>query len=242
MEAGLQVFNTSNIIQVDALYKNYRLLSHGFVTITYANSDMNPNTAYVEGIVTVSGAQNPMIALSVNVNIRSWREQVSADTFRFRFTVDALGTTPRPFDAEYYVYDAPPPAPTSTGFGLQVYNPSGQVVYDSVFGYMRVLGVIAQNATFPYIGAGVETSFVYSGYKVAVVACQQAIKILNTDISVGGGGETVPGFEFYSLTPRVSNGNTVVTLDRLVNSQVGSAVAMVTRPQSYLLVIDVSGI
>lgn len=242
MAAGLQVFNNSNTIQIDSLYKNYRLLSHGFVTITYANDDMNPNTAYVEGIVTVSGAQNPMIALSVNVNIRSWREQLSADTFRFRFSVDGLSTIPRPFNAEYYVYDAPPPTPTNPGFGLQVYNASGQVVYDSGFGYMRVLGVINQSATFPLIGAGVEQSFVYSGYKVAVVTCQQAIKILNTDVSVGGSGETVPGFEFYSLTPRVSSGSTVVTLDRLVNSQIGSAVAMVTRPQSYLLVIDVSGI
>lgn len=239
MPAGFQCFNTDSVIQIDSEFVNYRLSQRGVVAITYANSD-NPNNAYVEGVVIPSGAKNPIIAVKSNRNIRTFRE-TTANGFIFRFRIDdniQVGT----FYADYYVFDQQPTTPSPHGAGMQVYDENGKIVFDSEFGYMSVLGILNQNATFPYTGGGTQTTFTFpSGREVATIICQQALKVLNTDTEVGPGGETVPGFEFYSLTPRCS-GNTVTTLDRLCYAAFGSAVAISTRSKSYILVIDVTGL
>lgn len=237
MDAAFQCFNNNNIVQIDSTFQNYGCIQKGTIPLTWGNAEMYPDPNYPETIVNCPGSVNPLIAITSPHHVRSWRER-TANGFRFRFTVDDYNTVARPFNIDYYVFDSFKPTLNAHGVGMQLFNASNQLVFDSSFEYMRVIGVIRDPATFPYIDT-IFRNYRFSNGKVAVVTCQQAMKTLNTDIWVGGSNGTVPGIEFYSLTPRVE-GSTIYTMDRMVFSIIGSAVAFINRPQSFMLAIDVS--
>lgn len=238
MEAALEVRNGDNIIQIDSMYRNYYCSSKGTVRITYANDDLNPNPAFPEGILYVNGI-NPVVAINAPRNIRSWRDNIGPNQWRFRFTVDDYldRTQGRDFLAECYVFDRPVPGPGN--LGMQLFDAGGGLVYDSSHECMRVIGAINYSGTFPFIGYK-ETDYRFGNGKVAILTCQQAMKTLPTEIFVGGGEGTVPGFEFYTVTCRTV-GATITVLDSMRASQIGSLVAFIDRPQAYFLVIDVDG-
>lgn len=238
MEAALEVRNDGNIIQIDSLYRNYYCSVKGTVRITYGNDDLNPGAPYPEGIVYVNGV-NPVIAINAPRNIRSWRENIGPNQWRFRFTVDDYldREQGRDFMAEVYVFDRPQPSGGS--LGMQLFDASGGLVYDSSHECMKVIGAINYTATFPFIGYK-ETNYRFGNGKVAILTCQQAMKTLPTDITPGGGSTPVPGFEFYTATCRTV-GSTITLLDTMRASQIGSLVAAINRPQAYFLAIDVDG-
>lgn len=244
MPAGFQAINDSNIVQIDALYKNYYLKEHGTVAVTWGNVDADPPPGAVKTTVVVSNARNPVMAVCVDRHIRVWRTQLNATTFQFDYVADddQSGLLPRPFNMEYYIYDSPQPAPSAHGVGMQVYTASNELAFDSNFNFMKITGFIEINATFPPIGYGNQRTFRFSNDKTAVLTCQQAVKVLLTFENVGPGGEPVEFMEFYSLTPKVNNQGTITTLDRLVESRRTPVLTNVTRPQAFILALDVSNI
>lgn len=237
MDAALELRNDSDILLIDGAFRNYYCAASGIAQITYANSDMNPGGVGPEAIVDYTGV-NPMIAINCARHIRHWRENLGGNNWRFRFTVDDYfdATQGRPFPMEWYIFDRP--VPSGGNAGLQLFDADSNLVYDSTHKCMRVTGAIMFDATFPVTGGGAQRSFRFSNSKTAVLTCQQAMKLVPTQIEMNG--SEVPAFEYYTVTARVE-GSDIYTLDRLVAYQIGSAVALISRPRASFLALDVTG-
>lgn len=246
MPAGFQAMNENNIVQIDAMYKNYILKEKGYGLINYSNSEWlgDPSKAYT---VTVTNCVNPLIAFHTKEFVRSWRVALGNGSYIFKFTVAFNNRPPDPnlpFPAPFwwYVFDSPPPAATEHGVGMQVFNGSGQITFDSSYQYMKVLGTVSQIATFPPVGR-VERDYRFGNDKVAFAICQQAILCDLEFMAIGPGGELVEATNVFTITGAMrKNQSTITTWDTLEYTMPSSNINFINSKPCTLLAIDVSTI
>lgn len=157
MPEGLLVTNDANFIQIDSLFKNHRLTQQGTISMpapTVVGSEWfpNPGSTFITAI-------NPVLAYRCAGAwaVVSMIRTISATTFK----IEAVSDAAAPVD--FYVFDDVPP--TSSNFGLQVFDTGGNQVYDSNDQSLRVLDVFNQGSVL--VGSDVQRS--YGGRKVAVV-------------------------------------------------------------------------
>lgn len=244
MPAGFQAVNANNIVQIDASYKNYILKEKGYGLLNYDNSEWlgNPANAYT---VTVNNAVNPLIAMHTKEFVRTWRIALGNGSFMFKFTVAYNNRPPDPnlpFPAPFwwYVYDSPPPAASVHGVGMQVFNGSGQITFDSGYQYMKVLGTVSQIATFPPVSR-VENDYRFGNDKVAFAICQQAILCDVDFLPVGPGGEVIEATNVFTITAAVrKNQSTITTWDALEYTMPSGTINFINTKPYTLLAIDVS--
>lgn len=125
---GLQVIGDHGVVQIDQNYFNLQFKQSGSVTTSgIANS-------YVEFSVT---ANHPMIVLkspdAVATIIATTR---SGNTFTYRIAAAGAVTV------YWYLFDSSVVTP-SGGWGLQVFNPAGQLTFDSGTRVLKVANFFA---------------------------------------------------------------------------------------------------
>lgn len=127
MEAGLQVFNTGNNLQIDSKFENYLMTSKGSMT-TSAGAGYN-DTWYIVNITTQYN--DSMIAIKCPVE------------FAVLNGVDGSGNiihrvyTKTPTTFQYWTFSAAPVGDFK--YGLEVYNASGKRVFSAAAGYLKPL-------------------------------------------------------------------------------------------------------
>lgn len=136
MPAGLQVYNSDGVFQIDGEFKNLCLRSKVTVTCNVATSN-GTNNNYASAAQNYSGITNLVIALRSSATCMVY--WVSATQFVIISDTNGASVT-------VYLFGDPPAASGTSG--LQVYNATGQLVFDSDRQYMRVAGFQIMSAHF----------------------------------------------------------------------------------------------
>ena len=138
--AGIQVTGEGGNLQIDDTFFNYRLVSQGAKSL--AAFSFNDNAIPAGNTVSYSGI-NPIIMFktsSIYVAIAS--KEVSGSTHTWTLASDAAGI------CNYVIFDTAPPVGGNSG--LQLFNESGTLVFDSSSQLLRISGVVSgASATMP---------------------------------------------------------------------------------------------
>lgn len=137
MPAGLQVFNEQGGFIIDGSYMNLSL-SQKLVASTVPQG--NFNQARFTYTAPAGLSIPPVLAIQCPVRVVISGPVVSGNTYDWLVISYAGPTTVTGF-----IFLEPPA--TGNNFGLQVFNESGQLVFDATFPYMRVIDLIAPTPT-----------------------------------------------------------------------------------------------
>jgi len=120
-------------VMISDRYKNLELRAKGTVTLDTPLTT-NTTTSCVTGTVTFAGGANPVIAVAGG-KCGMLSLTVSGSTFTFTLVADAARTV------TYYIFDEP--VATVSNYGLVVRNAAGEVTFDALKKYMRVVATIS---------------------------------------------------------------------------------------------------
>lgn len=236
MDAGLEVTNDLNVLQIGNLYKNYHMMQKGVYQADWRNGDYS---GYLPTGVLYSG-RNPFIAINNNDYVRYIRDRRPDGTYEFRFIWNGARDLSQVISINYYIYDLLPPVASEHGVGLQTWDDNGVPIFDAAYNPCRILEFIQITAVFPPVGS-VTTVKTYDRPNLAVAVCQQAHWILEDYLAVGPGGEEVAVTEYYSVRA-ITSPNTVTLLDGLERQNTGSPGSQRKWPTGGFMVIDVTGV
>ncbi|MEV8518684.1 hypothetical protein ABZR86_02690 [Dyella marensis] len=186
-DAGFTVYGDSGVAQVDNTYANLSLVEKGTLTtnqslygasVTYGT--IGPRSDLVSPIICVGGSLYA-------------RPETFYGAGQIGFNISVAG--PLGTQVPYYIFDVPR-APPAHGFGLQVWNAAGQLIFDASAGPMRVVGFV-QNATGTTIFAGTAgrayavahvirgfRSARVEGFNVRAVFTQVASNVVNQNLLI----------------------------------------------------------
>ncbi|MDR5801213.1 hypothetical protein [Caballeronia sp. LZ001] len=165
---GLQVYNQSNVLQIDSTYKNLALRAKGSVAATTATAQGD----WFYATVTVSAGVSPVMAFRCPVACYLRQTTIANGNITYLFLVKGNSQI-----VQYWIFDDPVQATRSGNYGLQVFNSAGSLVFDSRSKYMRVLDSVRGNGNLSDpIEAGFTRS--YSGLP-AVVQGQLRFRVTN---------------------------------------------------------------
>lgn len=142
--AGLQIINTGNSVQIDQDYRNLCLRQKGnAVTTTTLPSGMGSYASF-----NVTGLTSPIIAVGGNVTAvpQTYWDAPNARHGFLLSTTGGIGTS-----IPYYIFDVP--AELGSTYGFQVRTASGQLIFDALQPPLRVRGF--------YVNAGIGS---YGGF------------------------------------------------------------------------------
>jgi hypothetical protein len=163
MAVGLQCFNAAGSFQIDGTYPQF-VLRRKVVVTTNTWVDGNNGYGYSTGTVTVAGDEVVALASSVACGVT-----VLQGTSLRLVSLGATGTS-----ITVYVFGQI--TTTGSGVGLQVFNTSGAVVFDSTQKPLVMVGFPIGEGNFSY-GAG--RSF-------AAMCINQYLKVVDTRTFAGG--------------------------------------------------------
>lgn len=173
MAFGLQFINNSSVNQIDES-TSYCLGFKSKGTITSWTSDAIAN-AYT-ATITVTG-DTPMVALYVEPNVYPENQQTiagiaSATKLGSTWTIKIAKSDVESRYVEYYVFDRP--ANVTSGFGIMIYDSSGNPVFN---GSEKLAPVV----TALDWGVSASTGVIQAGHKYAFVSTFDAIYQENSD-------------------------------------------------------------
>lgn len=138
MPAGLQVYGSHGVFQIDGTFKNLALRAKYSVVTTAAlgSVGVTANQSKTD-IFSHTGITNPVVAVRCTTQGATlyW---LSGSQFQIACN-GAVGTA-----IDIYVFGDP--IPSVGGKYLQVYNASGELVFDAGQKYMRVVGIATPNS------------------------------------------------------------------------------------------------
>ncbi|NPT39678.1 hypothetical protein [Paraburkholderia xenovorans] len=197
MTAGFQAFTDTGLVQIDGLTQNYALRQK--IVVTTSSGPINAGmsnagsmyqlsanvanisiTAVAPLIAIYSPSANATILKCANAGGNAWNVQIWSDS---------------PASVEVFIFDqSVAAAPSGAGYGLQVFDASGNLVADARQRLARVLDVQAGNIhDSPGSGWGQwahidsrDYSFSYAAAKVGVAAIQNAMQSYPTGGSNNG--------------------------------------------------------
>lgn len=239
MSYGLQVENSSNILQIDSNYANYLLTYSGFVTPTnvFPVSQGFARFSYYQDI-TVNG-NSPIIALRTPLGGMAAvfsTEETSPNVWRFRIISTISGRR-----VDYFIFDETFETSSSEAiWGLAVSNQNGDVVFDSGRKSLKVLDLIS----FYHDGGSFSfTPKSYPNVNIAVIQSRSLLRYIDHYIPAHNGG-----FHIYSVTSSYLN-TTVDTVDFFEEEVWTVNYAnkfnfnhTVIIPNAYYMVIDVTNL
>ena len=131
MAAGLQVFNDSNILQIDSTFSNLAYVNSFTVWVPQGNSiemgvvnHVETTSPYMYAFRTEPGYDNRKVCMIVHPNKLAFVGNTDGPTVVrvYRFARDASSAT--------------------GNYGLEVYKENGQLAFSSIRPYMRVLDFV----------------------------------------------------------------------------------------------------
>lgn len=132
MPEGLQIFNDSGYIQIDADYLNMELKQKG--TFNLPGSNTANGGSISSGVQISFNGESPVIAIKSTTFCCAYPLSRSGNTFNFYiYNGDGQDCT-----GEYFIFDNSSSEGAGSS-GLQVFNGQGRLVFDSNKKYLRVL-------------------------------------------------------------------------------------------------------
>lgn len=191
MPEGLQIFNDSGFIQIDANYLNMELKSKGSAVIGPSNMANGGSTI---GKVSFSvGGENPSIAFISSGMAACYLASRSGSTFTFEiYNGENANNT-----VEWFVFDNSNNDGAGNS-GLQVFNAVGRLVFDSNKKYLRVLDYWERSAS-------ALESRSYPGKRVAVMMCDYGYRFVVQNSPSNPGSNTMKFLQSQLDCARTSN-------------------------------------
>ncbi len=226
MTAGLQVFNNDNILQIDGEYKNRCFIMKQNVVCNAATSNGSFNN-YASAPRDYSGVVNPVVALrSSSPCLVHW---ISSTQYVIISNVNGAVCD------VYFFGDTPTP---SANYGLQVRNAKGELVFDSLQKYMRVIGYevlpdTTHIGTFTYPLGKVYATIVSGGF-------------WGRTITTGAPSSSPSYFQSEWQRPASSWSSNVLTMNGFspyfayLPASAGNIIYE-SRSQTHIVVVDVTG-
>lgn len=229
MSAGLQVYTSTGLFQIDGVTPGYALRQHS--TVSTSNS-----TGNYFGSLSFTGVA-PLVAIysGNGVPVACIQMTVSGSTWTALFWSTAATT----FDV--YVFDSIQALSASgSTFGLQVFDGSGNIVADSALGFCSILDTPSGTVT---ASSASTQQFSYGVSKVATVCALNAFQYVSQTITVA---KPLTGhYYFYSTAWMHSGGTATLNWNQAV-SQNGSLPSSTPTVGQFLnwsaLMIDVTGL
>jgi hypothetical protein len=221
MPAGLQIFNQGGFYQIDSEYKNFRLT--GKQTIALPGVAASPPELFPGTVSTFITGNTPIVAIRSTVFCSIAMVRTGLPTnFQVRLASQDPGS------ATIYIFDQSPPV--ATGAGLQVFDGSGNQVYDANDKSLRVLDYYKQGNVFP----GAVSSRSYSG-KVAAVVVGGMLRYMQ--------GSGPPTLQWEHLLGARTPSNELVERSFFIYRRylTGTAVGYVSTRNVTDLVVNVAG-
>jgi len=131
MPAGLTIYNTSSTVQIDENYKNLAFRERRAISLSHS-----AGAAYLD--IAITGTNVVVGMQSGNYAPFLLAVSLSGSTWTYRWGFQYMGG-PTSDTAYLYIFDDPPPNPDT--FGLEVYNASGGLVYQSNTQGLKIVSV-----------------------------------------------------------------------------------------------------
>lgn len=231
MPEGLQVFNDSGFIQIDANYLNLELKQRGSFNLAGSNTANGGSTS--SGLsVTVNG-ESPVIAIQSTTFCCAYPLSQNGNSFTFYI----YNGDNQACSGEYFVFDNSS-ADQASDSGFQVFNPQGRLVFDAGKKYLRVLEYWQVDDN-----PGESISRDYPGKSVAVVMCDFGYRYV---VAPSPADPTNPNYAFLQswLNCSKTQGSKLLIGDRATytNAFAQKDPGMVTTSEypSRWLVVDVT--
>lgn len=233
-------------LQIDDTYHNLMMVAKG------ATATLSSVGAYEDVVYVGSAGCTPVLAISCTSRASIGQVTVSGNTWTWRLFVPYTpnsgthdigngGVTQTPAAVNWYVFDKPPAAPTS-GYGLVVWDASGNVVFDSTRKAMRVVGVLTSPSIAGYsASASFPTPATFTGVSGRAYACVYAGSRYRLHQCLNGGfWRTAYVIDGFSV-----NGTAVVAGDALpfynISGSGAYSVTYYSTAAQNNLVLDVTG-
>lgn len=197
MPAGFQSINTSGTVQIDETYQTLHLISAPTITINQVWDDTHHglwatyDVAGVNPMVVIGNTSGQPVMLVSRVNI-------GTNLWRFTFsTTYMMGLS-----VKLYFFHGMSTPPAGTNFGLQVFSPTGALVFDSGTPFMHLANV------YQVSGSGSSHSVPQDGrtYAAGLTFSRLSLHV----ISAGGG----TGYTWDNKADGLSVSGTTVTASR----------------------------
>ena len=201
MAAGIQVKGDHGVIQIDADYRNLVFISkHTFTTTT---GGLIADSSY--GSISFTGRTTPVIAIRSTMATTVMAATIGSTS---TFYIIAKGPVGQTFTV--YLYDVPPP-PSAHGVGLQVFDASGNIAFDSNWKPMVVSDAFSVPSSFLTANGSSSWRTIPTGRQWAIVHSANTIRgraaapggMGSVTVIVRGVGFTYSGqtlsMEIYSL-------------------------------------------
>lgn len=158
MSYGFQILNSNGIVQVDQNYSNYHLIASGSTTVFNRSS----TTAITRATISWPAQPSPcMVFIRPDIGQKVGGSPFANQRPDFRSEAYLYGNGPvgaDPFSAQYAVFALRSEFSIAQGFGIQVRNPEGQVVFCSDTKTLRLVltgyNSIVDSGGYPVISAG----------------------------------------------------------------------------------------
>lgn len=135
MPAGVQIMNQQGVVQVDSSYRNYLLLKSGQFSLgTYP--DPTAVTRWIAEQPPVQTAHSLLLVQAPGWGIRPTTGSYVGGRKLCNFGF--LKNSPPSF--QYYIFDLVPPN-SADKFGLQVFDKSGQIIYNALDYPLKIVKV-----------------------------------------------------------------------------------------------------
>lgn len=235
VQVGLRVRNKNRVLQIDGEYKNHELVSVG--TYAMASTD-NGLWGVFADIPVPPGRTNALIAVSKQ-DRGVYVKKLNSSTFRIFAGQNTSATSG---SVKVYMFAEPIQRASTGKIGLIVRSRiTGQVVYDSSFKYLRILGFVQVNLAMP-IDANVpptSASFNYPGKEVAIIQC---LRPYGRRQNPSGNPQLPVGvFGFFGGTMRTPDLSTALIEHRVIASAVGpNGSDVASQTLGAYIVVDVT--
>ena len=229
MAAGFQIVNANGIVQVDENYVNLGLVAKGTITIPAGGIGGMAAPAQI----SFTGA-SPILCIRP-VSTYAFIRSVTKLGNTFSYTVNggysgAGNTSPTAETFNWYIFDRMSQIAV-TNYGIQIYNASGELTFNSSSNPMRIAGVgqtpnaalSTAPATVSAAQAGIYAACISNGRLFSqVVSTQPPISmIIREGIKVNSTGGTTAG---------------------VADLTIGTLSSLVSNTGGQILLVDVSGL
>lgn len=136
MRAGFEFTNANENVVIDEAFFNYAFISKHTLIFQAAGGPVTGGFGR-QAFLTVAG-DRPLVAARCSKPFTVSRARPVAGGWEFAWISSNFGGAAVGDTIEVFVFDRPP-ARNGAGYGLQVFDPSARVVFDSQNRYMRVV-------------------------------------------------------------------------------------------------------